>query len=136
MEMRSLGKTGLQVSRLGFGAAPLGNEYGGMNNAEAQRAIHLAIDNGINFFDVAPYYGRTLAESRLGVALKGRRHSIELATKCGRYDKNGFDFSAARVTQTTDESLARLQTDYLDILHVHDIEFGDRRQIIEETIPA
>src|SRR3954452_15420578 len=121
MEIRTLGKTGLQVSRLGFGAAPLGNEYGGMDKVEAQRAIHLAIDKGINFFDVAPYYGRTLAESRLGEMLKGRRHEIILATKCARYGLDDFDFSAATVTGTVDESLKRLQTDYLDILHIHDV---------------
>ena len=134
--MRTLGKTGLQVSRLGFGAAPLGNEYGGMENGEAKRAIDLAIDSGINFFDVAPYYGRTLAETRLGEMLKGRRHEVVLATKCARYELAEFDFSAGRVTRSADESLRRLQTDYLDILHVHDVEFGDKRQIIDETIPA
>jgi len=136
MEMRTLGNTGLQVSRLGFGAAPLGNEYGGMNDAEAQRAIHLAIDGGVNFFDVAPYYGITLAEKRLGQMLKGRRHEVILATKCARYGLADFDFSAGRVTRSADESLQRLQTDYLDILHVHDVEFGDKRQIVDETIPA
>src|SRR6185369_17183824 len=136
MEIRTLGTTGLKVSRLGFGAAPLGNEYGGMENGEAKRAIDLAIDNGINFFDVAPYYGLTLAETRLGEMLKGRRHEVILATKVARYGLASFDFSAARVTRSADESLQRLQTDYLDILHVHDVEFGDKRQIVEETIPA
>jgi L-galactose dehydrogenase len=136
MEIRTLGKTGLQISRLGFGAAPLGNEYGGMDNAEAKRAIDLAIDSGINFFDVAPYYGITLAESRLGDLLKGRRHEVILATKCARYGLADFDFSAERVTRSADESLQRLQTDYLDILHVHDVEFGDKRQIIDATLPA
>lgn len=136
MEFRTLGKTGLQVSRLGFGAAPLGNDYGGMDDEEGQKAVHLAIDSGINFFDVAPYYGLTLAETRLGQMLKGRRHEVILATKCARYGLADFDFSAATVTRTVDESLKRLQTDYLDILHIHDVEFGDKRQIVEETIPA
>jgi L-galactose dehydrogenase len=136
MEFRTLGNTGLKVSRLGFGAAPLGNEYGGMSNAEVEQAVHLAIDSGINFFDTAPYYGRTLSETRLGEALKGRRHEVVLATKCARYDVAGFDFSADRVTRSVDESLKRLQTDYLDIFHIHDVEFGDKRQIIDETMPA
>ncbi len=136
MEIRTLGKTGLQVSRLGFGAATLGNEYGVIDDAEAKRAVDLAIDNGINFFDVAPYYGRTLAETRLGEMLKGRRHEVIVATKCARYDFAEFDFSADRVARSADESLERLQTDYLDILHIHDVEFGDKRQIVEETIPA
>jgi L-galactose dehydrogenase len=136
MEFRTLGNTGLKVSRLGFGAAPLGNEYGGISNCEVEQAIHLAIDSGINFFDTAPYYGRTLSETRLGEALKGRRHEVVLATKCARYDLAGFDFSADRVTRSVDESLKRLQTDYLDIFHIHDVEFGDKRQIIDETMPA
>jgi L-galactose dehydrogenase len=126
----------LRVSRLGFGAAPLGNEYGGMDDAEAQRAVNLAIDSGINFFDVAPYYGRTLAETRLGAMLKGRRHEVVLATKCARYDLADFDFSAERVTRSIDESLQRLQTDYLDIFHIHDVEFGDKRQVIDEAMSA
>jgi L-galactose dehydrogenase len=61
---------------------------------------------------------------------------VVLATKCGRYDVNGFDFSARRVMASAEESLKRLRTDYLDILHAHDIEFGDREQIVHETIPA
>ncbi|MFL6449785.1 MAG: aldo/keto reductase [Bryobacteraceae bacterium] len=136
MERRSLGKTGLQVSPIGFGASPLGNEFGEIAEAEATRAVHEAIDRGINFFDVSPYYGRTLAESRLGRALSGKRDKVVLATKCGRYDTDGFDFSAVRVRSSVDESLRRLRTDFVDLLQAHDIEFGDRRQIEEETIPA
>ena len=136
MKYRVLGKTGLSVSVLGFGAAPLGDEYGKLDAAEAERAVHLAIDEGVNFFDTAPYYGRTLSETRLGGALRGRRDKVILATKCARYDFRGFDFSAGRVLRSIDESLQRLQTDYLDLFQVHDIEFGDKRQILEETIPA
>ena len=130
-----LGRTGLRVSQLGFGAATLGDEYGIADAGECARAVAFAIDSGINFFDVAPYYGRTLAESRLGAALEGRRAEVILATKCGRYGVRDFDFSAARVRRSMDESLARLRTDYVDILHVHDIEFADRRRILEETVP-
>ena len=98
--------------------------------------MHCAIERGINFFDVSPYYGRTLAEQRLGAALSGKRDKVVLATKCGRYDTNYFDFSAARITASVEESLGRLRTDYVDILHAHDIEFGDREQIVNETLPA
>jgi L-galactose dehydrogenase len=98
--------------------------------------VNLAIDKGINIFDVAPYYGRNLAETRLGEMLEGRRHEVIIATKCARYGKTHFDFSAARVTQSIDESLQRLKTDYVDILHVHDVEFAHKRQVIDETIPA
>jgi L-galactose dehydrogenase len=65
MIYRSLGQTGLQVSIVGYGASPLGQEYGSIDPAEGQRAVHYAIERGINYFDVAPYYGRTLAETRL-----------------------------------------------------------------------
>jgi L-galactose dehydrogenase len=136
MEYRQLGKTDLNVSILGYGASPLGNEFGEIEVAEGQRAVDFAIDHGINYFDVAPYYGRTLAEERLGAALEGKRDKIVLATKCCRYDFDGFDFSAKRVEESIDESLQRLKTDYVDLYQIHDIEFGDRRQVIEEAIPA
>lgn len=135
MENRILGKTGVQLSELGFGAAGLGNDYGTLDPAEGQRAVDKAIDSGITYFDTAPYYGRTLSEERLGVALKGKRNRIVLSTKLGRYDKAAFDFSAGRVRSSIDESLGRLQTDYVDLLIAHDVEFGDREQIIRETIP-
>lgn len=136
MQYRTLPRSNLRVSAIGFGSSPLGNEFGAIDRAEGERAVHHAIDCGINFFDVSPYYGRTLAEERLGDALAGRRAEVVLATKCGRYDTNGFDFSAARVTKSVEESLRRLQTDYLDILHAHDIEFADRETIVNETLPA
>ena len=136
MRYKRLGKTDLDVSVIGFGAAPLGNEFGSIDEAEADRAVAFAIDNGINFFDTSPYYGRTLSETRLGKALEGRRDEVVLASKCGRYDVDQFDFSAARITRSVEESLGRLRTDRLDIFTAHDIEFGDREQIIHETIPA
>jgi L-galactose dehydrogenase len=136
MEYRRLGRTSLNVSLLGFGASPLGNVYSVVDPAEGVRAVAVAIENGINFFDVSPYYGSTLAEERLGKALRGKRQEVVLATKCGRYGLNDFDFSAKRVAESMDESLQRLQTDYIDLFQAHDVEFGDVRQIIEETIPA
>lgn len=136
MQYRALGKTDLEVSVVAFGAAPLGGVYGQTGPEEANRAVHLAIDEGINFFDVSPYYGQSLAEHRLGAALEGRRNKVILATKCGRYGANEFDFSARRVFASMDESLRRLRTDYVDLLFAHDVEFGDLRQIVEETIPA
>lgn len=136
MQNRPLGQTGLEVSILGFGGAPLGDEYGNVSESEGAAAVHAAIDHGVNFIDVAPYYGRTLAEERLGRALEGRRGEVVLATKCCRYDRRGFDFSAARVHSDIDACLTRLRTDYLDLFQVHDVEFGDRSQILEETLPA
>ena len=136
MQRRPLGRTGLEVSILGFGGAPLGDEYGGITEAEGAAAVHHALDHGVNFIDVAPYYGRTLAEERLGRALEGRRDEVVLATKCCRFDKRGFDFSAARVHADIDACLARLRTDRIDLFQIHDVEFGDRAQILAETLPA
>jgi L-galactose dehydrogenase len=98
--------------------------------------VHCAIDLGINFFDVAPFYGITLAETRLGDALKGKRNDILLATKCGRYGLRDFDFSYQRILDSADESLKRLQTDYVDLMQLHDIEFGSKEQVLNEAIPA
>jgi L-galactose dehydrogenase len=131
-----LGKTGLKVSIVGFGASPLGNEFGTADPKEGERAVHYAIERGINYFDVAPYYGRTLAETRLGQALVGYRDKVILATKVGRYDVDQFDFSAKRVIKSVEESLTRLKTDYIDVFQVHDIEFTTKKQILDETLPA
>ncbi|MHC4483482.1 MAG: aldo/keto reductase [Planctomycetota bacterium] len=136
MEYRNLGRTGMKISIIGYGVSPLGNVFGETDEAEGIRAVHYAIDHGINYFDVAPMYGVTLAETRLGKALKGKRDKIFLATKCCRYDFEEFDFSAKRVLESIDESLQRLQTDYVDVYQVHDIEFGDKEQVINEAIPA
>ncbi|MCB0015845.1 MAG: aldo/keto reductase, partial [Anaerolineales bacterium] len=78
MQYTILGKTGMKVSKIGFGCAPLGNEYGDLDDREGVRAVHAAIDAGVNFFDTSPYYGRTLSESRLGEALKGKRDQVIL----------------------------------------------------------
>ncbi|MBN9615857.1 MAG: aldo/keto reductase [Acidobacteriales bacterium] len=135
MQYRTLGRTQLVVSIMGFGASPLGDVFGAIDPAEGMRAVHLAIDQGINYFDVSPYYGLTLAEERLGRAIEGRRKGVILSTKCGRYGEASFDFSAERIRQSVDESLRRLRTDYVDLLQAHDVEFGDVEQIIHETIP-
>lgn len=137
MEYRALGKTGLQLSVLGFGASPFGGAFGTVNQHEATHAVKSAIDLGVNYFDVAPYYGLTRAESVLGQALRTvPREAYYLSTKVGRYDKDVFDFSAARVTQSVDESLKRLGVDHIDLIICHDVEFGSLNQIIHETIPA
>ncbi len=131
-----LGKTGLTVSRLGFGGAALGNQYGAIQDSEAVRAVHAAIDQGITFFDTSAYYGRTLSETRLGQALAGQRQKVILASKGGRIDRDEFDFSTNGILDMCAASLRRLQTDYLDVYQLHDIEFGDPNQIINEAIPA
>ena len=90
MEYRVLGQTGLQVSALGYGASPLGSVFRPIDEAEGIRTVHTAIDLGINFIDVSPYYGLTKAETVLGEALATLpRDGYILATKVGRY---GADF--------------------------------------------
>jgi L-galactose dehydrogenase len=136
MIYRTLGKTGLKVSVIGFGASPLGGEFGSVDSAECRRAVETAIESGINYFDVAPYYGRTLAESRLGEYLEAKREKIILTSKACRHDITGFDFSQKRVMQSIEESLKRLRTDYVDLYQIHDVEYGRIDQVIGETIPA
>lgn len=137
METRALGMTGLRLPALGLGTAPLGQEYGRFNIEEALALIPAALDLGINFLDTSPYYGRGLSECLLGMALRGiPRERYTLCTKLGRYDVGHFDFSARRVVESVDVSLARLGVDHLDICLCHDIEFVDMNQIVEETLPA
>lgn len=139
MQRRRLAGTDLELPAVGFGAAPLGGEYGDVGEREAGRVVRAAVESGIDFFDTSPYYGRTLSESRLGRALAGLRSDVILSTKAGRYDRyhpGGFDFSGARITASIDESLRRLRTDYVDILFLHDIEFGEAAVIFDESLPA
>ncbi len=137
MEVRKLGATGLEVSALGFGASPLGGVFGAIDEQEGMRAVHTAIDLGINYFDVAPYYGEIRAEAVLGRALSTvPRESYYLATKVGRLGPGRFDYSAAQTLASIDDSLSRLGVDYVDIIQCHDIEFTTPRQILEETLPA
>ncbi|MFF2040859.1 aldo/keto reductase [Kitasatospora sp. NPDC058170] len=137
MRYRRLGNTDLIVSELAFGASPLGSVFGAVDEQDAIDAVRTALDAGINLFDVAPYYGATTAEARLGRALHGvARDSYLLATKVGRYGAADFDFSARRVRRSVTESLTRLGTDHLDLVQCHDIEFGSPDRIVEETLPA
>ena len=137
MEYRVLGKTGLKVSALSFGASSLGSVFRPVDEAEAIRAVHVALDLGINLIDVSPYYGLTRAETVLGKALKViPRDRYYLATKVGRSGDDLFDFSAKRVTASVDESLARLNVDTVDIIQCHDIEFGNLDQVVNEALPA
>ncbi len=137
MLYRPLGSTGLNVSVLSYGASPLGGVFRDTDDQEGIKTVHTALDLGINFLDVSPYYGATRAETVLGRALKGvRRDRYYLATKVGQYGDGVFDFSAARVKTSLDESCARLGVDYIDLLQCHDIEFADLDQIVNETLPA
>ncbi|MBV8782217.1 MAG: aldo/keto reductase [Phycisphaerae bacterium] len=137
MQYRTLGQTGLKVSALSFGASSLGGVFHDIIEADAIRTVHIALDHGMNFIDVSPYYGATRAETVLGKALKSvQRDRYILATKVGQYGEGEFDFSSRRVTQSVDESLARLKVEMIDLIQCHDIEFADLNQIVDETLPA
>src|SRR6266536_573938 len=137
MKTRELGRTGLQLPILSFGASSLGQEFRKVNLDEALTSVRVALDCGLNFIDTSPFYGRGMSEVLLGVALRGvPRDAYALCTKLGRYDLAHFDFSARRVAESVDVSLHRLRTDHLDIVLCHDIEFVELRQIVQETLPA
>jgi len=137
MHTRPLGKTGLQVPILSYGASSLGAEFRNIDLNEALRSVRVALDLGMNFIDTSPYYGRGMSEVLLGLALRDvPRDSYLLGTKLGRYAPQHFDFSAKRVAESVDVSLERMKVDHLDIILCHDIEFVDMRQIVDETLPA
>lgn len=145
MQYRELGKTGLKISNLSFGASSLGSVFHETKEAESIKAVETAIEGGINFIDVSPYYGHYKAETVLGKALKMiPRDKYYLSTKVGRYGKDGkntWDYSGKRATESVYESMERLNIDYIDIINVHDIEFqaalpGGLEKVCEETLPA
>ena len=145
MVYNEIGKTGMKVSNLGFGASSLGGVFHSIREDEGIRAVHTAVDGGINFIDVSPYYGHLKAETVLGKALKEiKRDRYYLSTKVGRYGKDGlntWDYSAERATRSVYESMERLNVDYIDLINVHDIEFqaslpGGLQKICDETLPA
>lgn len=140
MEYREIGKTGMTVSALSFGASSLGGVFHAIKEAEAVEAVFTAIEGGINFIDVSPYYGHYKAETVLGKALKDiPRDKYYLSTKVGRYGKDGvntWDYSAKRATESVYESMERLNIEHIDLINVHDIEFADLHQVAEETLPA
>ena len=140
MVYNEIGKTGLRVSNLAFGASSLGGVFHGIREEEAVEAVHTAVDAGLNFIDVSPYYGHLKAETVLGKALKeiGRDRYV-LSTKVGRYGKDGvnyWDYSARRAKESVYESMERLHVDYIDLINVHDVEFADLNQVVSETLPA
>lgn len=140
MQYHEIGKTGMKVSSLGFGASSLGGVFHDLKEKQGIDAVFTAIESGINFIDVSPYYGYYKAETVLGKALKDiKRDKYYLSTKVGRYGENGkntWDYSAKKVTASVYESMERLNVDYLDIINVHDIEFADLHQVVDETLPA
>jgi D-threo-aldose 1-dehydrogenase len=134
-----LGRTGLHVTRLSFGTAPIGNLFEAVSDEAAEAALEEAWNSGIRFYDTAPLYGHGLSEQRLGRFLRGKpRDSYVLATKVGRLLRPDvppepgqsfvdtppvnpvFDFSFDATLRSVEESLERLGLDRVDVLHIHD----------------
>lgn len=145
MRYTALGKTGMNLSHLGFGASSLGSVFRPTNLNDSIKAVETAIEGGINFIDVSPYYGHYKAETVLGEALKNiPRDKYFLSTKVGRYGKDGvntWDYSAQRAKESVYESMDRLHIDHIDLINVHDIEFqaalpGGLQKVVDETLPA
>lgn len=145
MRYTELGKTGMKISHISFGASSLGSVFRETKEAESFKAVEVAIEGGINFIDVSPYYGHYKAETVLGKALRNiPRDKYFLSTKVGRYGKDGvntWDYSAQRATESVYESMERLGVDYIDLINVHDIEFqaalpGGLQKVVDETLPA
>jgi aryl-alcohol dehydrogenase-like predicted oxidoreductase len=116
VETRAFGKTGLQVSVLGFGGAEIGFEAA--PQAEVDRLLHAAIDEGLNVIDTGECYADS--EEKIGKAIASRRADFHLFTKCGH--SSGFpepDWDLGMLARTIDRSLERLQTDHLDLIQLH-----------------
>ena len=130
----------MKVSKISFGASSLGAVFHPLKEESGINAVHTALDNGINFIDVSPYYGHLKAETVLGKALKSvDRNLYYLSTKVGRYGKEGkncWDYSAVKARESVYESMERLNADCIDLINVHDIEFADLEQVCYETLPA
>lgn len=133
MIYRQLGRSELEVSAVSFGCMSLGDDH-----AVNERLIHRALDLGVNYFDTADLYQHGENEVSVGKALKGRRSSVVLATKVGnrwRPDGSGWDWDPSRshVERAIQDSLRRLQTDYIDVYQLHGGTIGDP---IDETVEA
>jgi aryl-alcohol dehydrogenase-like predicted oxidoreductase len=117
MEFTTFGRTGLKVSRIAFGAGPIG--YLGADQEQAGKVLNLLLDQGVNVIDTAAAY--LGSEELIGKAVGGRRHDYVLVSKCGRKvdGVQGEDWSAQLISETVDRSLRRLRTDHLDVMLLH-----------------
>jgi aryl-alcohol dehydrogenase-like predicted oxidoreductase len=137
---RRLGSSDLELSPVGVGTAPIGSTpawhiyWGAQDEAEAVRAIHAAIDEGINWIDTAPFYGWGRAEEIVGRAIRDRRDKVLVFTKCGTFrDRSGDDFmdlSPEAIRSDLTQSLVRLGLEHVDLLQPHDV---DPRVPVEES---
>jgi aryl-alcohol dehydrogenase-like predicted oxidoreductase len=135
MELRTFGTTGVRVSPLCLGAMMFG-QWGNPDHDESIRIIHAALDGGINFIDTADVYSRGESEEIVGKALKGRRDRVILATKVHGTmgdDPNEFGNSRRWIIKEVENSLRRLQTDWIDLYQIHRPEADTA---IDETLGA
>ena len=119
MQYKRLGRTGWKVSTLGLGGAALGDEFGAIPPSQATATINTAIEAGITFFDTAAQYGRGESERRMGAALKPHRRNVILATKAVM---RGTPYDYPTTIASVHASLERLQTDYIDLIQLHEAE--------------
>jgi aryl-alcohol dehydrogenase-like predicted oxidoreductase len=138
VEYMTIADTALRPSRIGLGTWAIGGwMWGGSDDESAVAAIHRALDADVTLIDTAPAYGQGHAEEVVGNALAGRRDRVVLATKVGlEWNPQGEvtrNASAARISKEIDDSLRRLQTDYIDIYQIH---WPDRGVSMEETATA
>ncbi|MGG4165910.1 aldo/keto reductase [Rossellomorea vietnamensis] len=126
MKTRNLGNTGIKVSEVGFGAWQLGNQrdWGTMTNEEAIYLVDQAMDMGCNFFDTAPNYGSGKSEELLGKAFKGKRDRVVISSKCGHHSNDEQSFEPEKLILSVEDSLRRLNTEYLDSLLLHNPSFS------------
>lgn len=143
MQYRTLGRTGIIVSEIGFGAWGIGGAtdklpaYGKTNDSESMEALYQSYIQGITFYDTADFYGRGHSESLIGNALKEVRKEVIIATKVGLVDAIGTqNFSAEYIINSLESSLKRLQTDYVDLyqLHIPPIETIENNGEIARTL--
>ncbi len=141
MDYSIMGRTGLRVSRIGFGGAGFTN-YSTVTENEGKQTVHRAIDEyGINYFDTSPSYGGIHCERILGEALEShRREDVVIATKTLRFGNDQtrnleFDTRGCRIRAELEGQLRRLKTDYVDILQLHDVDHTDRDKVVNESLP-
>lgn len=133
MQTRTLGKTGLEISRLGIGLSEIGYQLTPADVDQANTLLNGALDNGINFLDTAACYD--ISEELVGQTVAKRRDEFVLATKAGHAagDYEGQSWTAQTVTDSIDRSLRRMKTDYLDLVQLHscDVDVLERGEVIE-----
>ena len=148
LEKKSLGSSGLEVTRLGLGCTALARLEGDTADEEAAQVVHQALSLNLNLFDTAPLYGAGSSEERLGRALRGiPRNRYVLTTKVGRLIRTSgeagqeqnrsvyFDFSYDAVMRSFESSLIRLDVDFVDVLHIHDPD-DHYQEALEGAYPA